>query len=138
MSHVRKQIRDAAVAALTSIGGVYPSRTVPMDHGELPAILVYTNSEEVGRSTVTAYMRTLDLVVEIVADGRFVDDDLDAKVVSVETLLNGSKLGDLCKPLAPVSIAITVDTQGSTPVGRARMTYRCIYFTDIGNPETAV
>lgn len=138
MSHVRQQIRTATVSALSSIGGVFAARTVPLEAQELAAILVYTNSETIARSTVASYMRTLELDVEIVAKGRDVDEQLDALLARVEPLLNDSKLGGLCKPMAPAGIEITVDTSGSTPIGRARMVYRVVYFTDHATPEVAV
>lgn len=136
MSHVRAQIRAAAVAALSGVAAeVSVSRVYPLQ--DLPAVLVYTNAEEITGGTLGAYQRTLDLVIEIVAKGEFYDDDLDALIVSVERALNQSKLGGLSKPLAPTGITITTDA-GSTPIGRARMTYRAIYYTEHATPETAL
>jgi hypothetical protein len=138
MSHVRQQIRAATVAALAPIGGVFASRTIPIESPELPVILVYTNDETIDRATMGAYQRSLNIVVEIVEKGRSVDDDLDALIVRVEDYLNDSKLGGLCKPLAPTGIDVTVDVIGNTPIGRAKITYRVTYFTHFSNPETAV
>jgi hypothetical protein len=138
MSHVRQQIRAATVTALSSIGSVFASRTIPLESPELPAVLVYTNNETIERATMGTYARTLELVTEVVAQGRTFDDDLDAVLVQIETALNQSKLGGLCKPLLAASIDVTVDTSGSTPTGRARLTYQAVYYTDHSSPETAV
>jgi hypothetical protein len=138
MSHVRKQIRDAAVAALASLGGVHATRTVPVDQAELPVILVYTNSEQIERMAVGLYARTLELVVEIVAKGRAVDDELDGLLVSVEPLLNANRLGGLCRPLVLNSISVDVDASGETPIGRARVTYSAVYQTAHADTETSV
>lgn len=138
MSHVRKQIRDAATAALASVGPAYPTRTLPIDSAELPVLLVYTNAEEIERLAVGLYVRTLELVVEIVARGRAVDDDLDALISPVETALNASRLGGLCRPLVLASISISVDASGETPVGRARCSYRAVYQTAHADSETTV
>jgi hypothetical protein len=138
MSHVRKQIRDAAVAALSPVGGVYATRTVPIEIAELPVLLVYTNSEEVERLALDIYGRTLELVVEIVAKGRAVDDDMDALLATIEPLLNANRFGGLCRPLILDSISVSVDATGETPVGRARVAYSAVYQTAHTDAETSV
>ncbi len=138
MSHVRKQIRDAAAAALSSVGGVYATRTVPVEITELPVLLVYTNSEEIDRLAVGIYVRTLELVVEIVTKGRAVDDELDAILAAVEPLLNANRFDGLCRPLILDSISVSVDATGETPVGRARVAYSAVYQTAHTNAETSV
>lgn len=138
MSHVRAQIRAAAVTALAGVGPVYATRTIPVESTDLPVVLIYTNSEEIERLAVGIYVRTLELVVEIVARGRTVDDDLDAKIALTETALNGNRLGSLCRPLAPASIAVEVETGGELPIGRARMTYTAVYQTAHTSPDVSV
>lgn len=138
MSHVRRQIRTATVDALAGIATVYASRTLPIDPAVLPAICVYTNDEQLKRSTMSDAQRDLDLIVEVSEDGTAVDDALDALLVAIESVLNDSTLGGLCKPLALTSISVSVDTGGSTPIGRARLVYRAVYFTDRRNPELSI
>ena len=54
MAHLRKQIRDNFVTALTSLSTtgsrVYASRVYPMAAANLPGLCVYAKSEEVGGS----------------------------------------------------------------------------------------
>jgi hypothetical protein len=134
MSHVRTQIRQATAAALAGIAPVSVSRVWPVE--DLPVLLVYTNDEEIEGGTIGAYQRTVDLVIEICAKGETYDDDLDALLVLVEQALNKSKLGGLCKPLALTEIRITVE-QAASMIGRAKVTYRAIYFTEHSTPDTA-
>jgi hypothetical protein len=137
MSHVRTQIRQAAVAALDGIAAVSASRVYPIAEADLPVLLVWTNDEEITGGTHGAYARELTLAVEAVARGGFVDDDLDALLVSVENALTRSTLGGLCKPLSMTRIEISIEA-GSTPIGRARATFRALYYTQFGNPESAL
>lgn len=137
MSHVRKQIRDAVVAAVGGVATAIASRVYPLAEPDLPILLVYTNDEEIIGGTMGAYRRALDVIVEIVARGDDHDDAIDALIVGVEQALNQNKLGGLCKPLAPTAISISTDV-GSAPIGRARLTYRATYFTEHATPETAV
>ena len=136
MSHVRTQIRQAAVAALASVAAVKEGLDWPLAEEAVPLLLVSTRDEEVQRGSLDTYSRTLDLIVEGVAKGPFVEDGLDALVASTETVLNQSKLGGLCKPLLLQKIEISME-RGATLIGRARMTFRCVYFTSHTNPASA-
>ena len=137
MSHARTQIRAAAVAALEGVAPVSASRVYPIDEAELPVLLVWTNAEEITGGTHGAYARELTLIVEAVARGGTVDDDLDTLLVGVEKALARNTLGGLCKPLAPTAIDINIET-GSALIGRARTTFRVTYYTPFGNPESVL
>lgn len=137
MSHVRTQIRQAAVAALTGLAPVKEGLDWQLAENEVPVLVVSTQDEELERGSLDAYSRTLDLVVEAVAKGPFVQDGLDALIATTEAALNQSKLGGLCKPLLLKSIAVTTE-RAAQLIGRARMTYRCVYFTSQTNPATAI
>jgi hypothetical protein len=137
MSHVRTQIRQAAVAALDGIAPVSASRVYPIAEDELPVLLVWTNDEDISGGTHGAYARELTLVVEAVARGGFVDDELDLMLVGVERALARNSLGGLCKPIMPTSIQITIEA-GSAPIGRARASFRATYYTPVGNPESTL
>lgn len=138
MSHVRTQIRQAAAAALAGLPAtVSTSRAYPLDEAELPALLVSTNAEDIEGGTMGAFRRTLELIVTAVARGSYVDDDLDALAVSVETALNRNTLGGLVVPLGPIRVETTFET-GSAVIGRLAMTFRAIYFTEFDNPQEAL
>jgi hypothetical protein len=137
MSHVRTQIRAAAVDALAGVAPVSASRVYPIAEADLPVLLVWTNEEEITGGTHGAYARELTLIVEAVARGALVDDDLDALLVGVEKALARNPLGGLCKPLTPTAIDISIEA-GSAPIGRARTSFRATYYTSFGNPESAL
>jgi hypothetical protein len=138
MSHVRTQLRQAAAAALASVAPVLVSRVYPVSaEDQLPVLLVYTNAEDIEGHTMGAFKRTVELVVEAVAKGPFVDDDLDTLAVGIEGALNRSTLGNLTRPLVPVTISVGMDTAATT-IGRLRITYRAVYHTGFTAPEVAV
>lgn len=141
MSHVRTQIRDATTAALVAQfsddATVLASRRTPVEADELPAVLVYTNDEEIISATHGIYERAMELIVEVVAQGADIDDALDALLVRAEQTLNANRLGGLCKPLTPATLAAIVDISGNMPTGRHRLTYRAVYYTAHGDPESA-
>ncbi len=68
MAHVRKQIRDAIVTAVTGLtttgSNVFRSRIYPLESGKLPGLCVYTKSETVEFDTLTrsrSIMRDLEV-----------------------------------------------------------------------------
>ena len=138
MSHVRTQLRQAAAAALASVAPVSTSRVYPVEQVELPALLCATRTPRRSTGgTMGAFERTVELVVECLAKGPFVDDDLDTLAAAVETAINRSTLGGLTRPLVPIKFAVSIET-GNTTIGRLRMVYRAVYHTAFASPETAV
>jgi hypothetical protein len=143
MSHVRTQIRTAAVTALASLGGVHASRVYPIQPEELPVYLVYTTAETADYGgefgSMSALERRLQLVIEVVASAQDIDLALDNGMVRVEALIGADiTLGGLCAQCLLGNIEITTSVEGSAPIGRARMTYEAVYRTSIVNPETAL
>jgi hypothetical protein len=92
LAHLRKQIRDNVVTALTGLSTtgskVYASRAYPMAAANLPGLCVYARSEEVETTTITrprTQFRTLTLTVEgfaVATPG--LDNTLDAISLEVE------------------------------------------------------
>jgi hypothetical protein len=143
MSHVRTQIRDAAKAALAAEFGddatVYASRILPLEEADLPAILIYTNTEEIAELEFGGLDRTLTLVVECVAQGDDLDAALDPLLVGAESALNGSVLGGLVASLLPTAgLEVTHSAEGAAPTGRARLTFEARYCTSLADPETPI
>lgn len=136
MSHVRKQIRDAVVTALTPLGGVHASRVYAVQPEELPVYLVYAGPEEITGDFQTLERR-LQVIVEIVADGQDFDDTLDAQLVLVEEALTGD-LSDLLVAMQPLSIEVLATAEGATPISRARITFEALYRTSYTDPETSI
>jgi len=144
--HVRKQIRAAAVTALTGLtttsDRVYDSRVYPMQDANLPGLRIFTPVEssrplEMGQSR--ARERSLTLVVEacVKANTAYADTaDLIAK--EVETALDANNtLGGLCKLIEPGGYEETLSGEGEHPCAIGRMRFEVTYHTRKGSPDTA-
>lgn len=145
MSHVRQQIRDAAVAALTGLtttgARVYASRLRPLADDELPCLLVNTDAEQVTVTDVggAVLMRTLDLSIRCMAKATAdLDDTLDTLLAEVEVALYEETLGGTVKSLELVSVEIEMDDSTDKPVGVLTARYQAIYFSHAGTPGTAL
>lgn len=146
MAHVRKQIRDAFVTALTSgvslaTGGVFGTRIFPLDGGSLPCVAVYTANESsaLGTMGLKTMGRDASVVVEayIRVSGSF-DDDADALAVQIEeSIAADTTLGGIAKDSVLSSTEIDFSGDADTPIGVAKLTYSVMYVTSIGDVETA-
>ncbi|MFQ5510158.1 MAG: hypothetical protein ACE5FN_12620 [Leptospirillia bacterium] len=148
MPHVRTQIRNAVAVALTGLATtgprVHPSRLWPLQQTDLPALLVYTTSDQADyeRSTIgrpRLLWRDLELVVEARASGAAgLDDTLDRIEAEVTAALNlDPTLGGLSKDIDFAGAEIDLD-QAETPVGTNRMTFRVAYRHREDDPNTAI
>lgn len=146
--HVRKQIRDAAKAALTSLtttgARVYASRPddYAMQAAELPGLRVYTKDETVEIITTGPLRRrerTIELIVEacVKATSAY-DDTVDLICKEVETALDADiSLGGLCKDITPTAFSLDIDGAADQPVAVGRMTFAVRYYTEKGTPGVA-
>lgn len=94
MANRRQEIRDAVKAMLTNAtdanANVYVNRVLPTFASKLPSIQVYCGSETSQPRAVNTQksLRTLSLIIEIVADGNDeLDDTLDLISQQVETII---------------------------------------------------
>lgn len=95
--HVRKQLRDAVVLAVTGLATsgakVYAESAKIMQDQHLPGLKVYTDGEDGADETISSpsvRLRTVNLVVECVAKtDAGMDDLLDQMAAEVETALAG-------------------------------------------------
>lgn len=146
MAHVRKQIRDALAAKLTSDvalvrRNVFSTRVFPLDGGKLPCISVYTSSE--GSELLTMGAKTLRRGVSVVveayirATGVF-DDDADAIAVQVEAAVaSDTTLGGVAKDTVLTSTEIEFSGDAEQPIGVARLTFDVLYVTSIDDASQA-
>jgi hypothetical protein len=146
MAHVRKQIRDRiestlATAVTLATGGVYASRVYPLTEAKLPAVTVYTSSEQSDLQTMGARTLVRDLSVGVDIYVRMTstfDDDVDAIATQIEEALAADyTLNGLSKDTVLNSTEIEFSGETEQPVGIARLTYRVRYVTTIGDVETA-
>jgi len=146
MAHVRKQIRDAIVTALTGLtttgSNVFRSRIYPLEQTKLPGICVFTRSEAVEFDTLTmarSINRVLDVIVEgyvsVTAD---YDNTLDQIAVEVEEALAADvTLGGLAKDLQVTAFEADFSADGEQPVAVGRFTVTVQYRTAENDVETA-
>ena len=116
MTHIRQQVRDAAITAVTglTVGAttvqVYGSRAVPVQSAKLPALLVYTAQDQVAYVTMTPpRTRTHDiqLIVEVLVQGvDGCDDTLDSLAEAIETqVLTDITLGGIARDVQVTNTA---------------------------------
>ncbi|HZQ01414.1 MAG TPA: hypothetical protein VFB13_17850 [Reyranella sp.] len=147
-THVRQQIRAKAVSLLRGLAttgpNVYPGRSWPTGAAQLPALLVYTRTEQAQDATMMA--QTLQLrTVELVVEGRCrtasqePDDELDEIALEVETaLLASGAFGTLIKSIElKRSISASLASQDRRS-GEIELTFDIEYLTAAGAPATAL
>ena len=147
MAHVRKTIREyfgTQLTGLTTTGSnVFESRVYPMQAAKLPAIIIYTTSEESNEDafgTKRMQNRLVDVNVEgyVRAISNF-DDTLDQIAVEVEeAILDDPKLGGLAVNTELTGTEATYSGDSEQPVGTIRLTFQVQYRTESGQPETAI
>jgi hypothetical protein len=142
MSHVRQQIREAVVAALTGLATtgsrVHASRLRPQGDAGLPCLLVTTESEEVVETSILGLQRR-ELVVQVRGYAKAtgaLDDTLDTIAAEVETALGADvTLGGLAKgSLLLAGIDIDFDDALDKPVGVVVLQFKAGYYTVAGAP----
>ncbi|MFZ9079456.1 MAG: hypothetical protein ACO23H_13045 [Alphaproteobacteria bacterium] len=147
MAHVRKQIRDAVITAVTGLtttgSNVFRSRIYPLEQSKLPGLCVFTRSENVEFDTLTisrSVSRVLDVIIEgyVSATSNY-DDTLDQIAVEVEEALAADvTLGGLAKDTQVTAFEADFSGDGEQPVAVGRFTVTVQYRTAENDVETAV
>ncbi len=147
MAHVRKQIRDAVITAVTGLtttgSNVFRSRIYPLEQTKLPGLCVFTRSEVVEFDTLTisrSVSRVLDVIIEgyVSATSNY-DDTLDQIAVEVEEALAADvTLGGLAKDTQVTAFEADFSGDGEQPVAVGRFTVTVQYRTAENDVETAV
>tara|TARA_R100001530_G_scaffold118766_1_gene85896 strand:+ start:46 stop:492 length:447 start_codon:yes stop_codon:yes gene_type:complete len=145
-NHIRQQIRERVASDLTGLtttgSNVFQSRVYPLSAGELPGLLIYTNSEEsepIEQGADRLLERTLRLsiegYVEAIANS---DDTIDTICKEVETALASDRtLNSLAKDCYLTSTDTSFEGTGDKPVGFVQMIFTIDYFTLEQSPDTA-
>ena len=144
-SHIRKQIRDAAVVALTNLTTtstrVFENRVYDLQDTDLPGLRIYTNNEDVEISSY-GYSRLLDrsleLVVECCAKSTTFDDTVDLMIQEVEVAIAANQGMGGAKYVQLKRIEIEMAGEGEKPIGVARMTFEVPYITALATPDAAL
>ena len=146
MSHVRRQIREAAATALAGLATtgsrVFQSRIHPLRDADLPCLLISTDDEQIEAENAVSggeLTRELVLTVRGVAKATAnLDDTLDGIAEEVEPVLNGASLGGLVKRCTLERIRVEMDDTLEKPAGVIALEYRTTYFTSPALPGTAL
>lgn len=147
MAHVRKQIRDAIVAATTGLSitgsNVFRSRIYPIEQTKLPGLCIFTKSEAVEFDTLTmsrSVNRVLDVTIEAYVSATInYDNTLDEIAVEVEEALAADPtLGSLAKDTQVTAFEADFSGDGEQPVAIGRFTVTVQYRTSETDVETAV
>ena len=146
MAHVRKQIRDAIVTAVTGLtttgSNVFRSRIYPLEQSKMPGLCVFTRSEAVEFDTMTlarSVSRVLEVQVEAYVNATAdYDNTLDQIAVEVEEALAANvTLSGLSKDVQVTSFEVDFSGDGERPVAIGRFTVTVEYRTVENDVETA-
>jgi hypothetical protein len=147
MAHVRDQVRDAVLAAVTGLTttkkSAFASRVHPVSDTELPCILVFTRSESSVPITMGSPRRIArELVVMVegyvkATDGY--DDKLDKISKEVEAALyNNPSLQSLIRDIFLSDTEIKLAGDSEKPVAVISMSFTAKYHTAENDSETFI
>ena len=143
MPHPRQTIREAVAARLReNFERVFSSRAKPLFDQDLPAVLVYTNSEQVKQERWDTdgfgpLTRELDLFVEAVDTGKDdIDGKLDALAEKVEAALDGWEVPSHKNAILRFKGTDTdINIDGNKTYGAVRLAFSLTYQTETKNDD---
>ena len=147
MAHVRKSIRDNITTTLTGLtttgSNVFQTRLFPIEESKVPALCIYTKSEESEYATLTTprtQTRALEVMVEAYVKGTAnLDNTIDTISVEVEeALATDVTRGGYAKDTRITSVDIDYSGEAEQSVGVARFTVAVDYATVENDVEAAV
>ena len=145
-AHVRSQIRDALAGVLRNLpttgARVFASRVYPLADADLPALLIFTDSETSATATFSGsgiQSRKLSLTVKAIAkEAAGLDNLLDQMCMECEAAATAGSLEPLARSLELTGTTIALEGTAELPTGAATMTFDCEYFTARNAPDTAL
>tara|TARA_B110000483_G_scaffold201736_1_gene242938 strand:- start:57 stop:500 length:444 start_codon:yes stop_codon:yes gene_type:complete len=147
MAHVRQQIRERVVTVLTGLtttgNNVFETRIYPLQNTALPALIVYTNSEEsepevIGTNRLMS--RNLSLTVECyVKQTSNPNDGVDTICEEVEkAIANDTTLNGLAKDCYVSSTDTEKNSEGEKPLLVTTLIFLINYYVKEQAPDVAV
>lgn len=140
-NHLRRQIRDAAKAALTGLtttgSRVYTGRSRPLGRAHQPSLLIYT-PQETSRRAVNGHPPILERTVQLMIEGRVSnanepDDLLDDIAKEVEAAMwTNRALGGLVFNTRLGATDSVTEAEGERQIGGIRLTYEVTFQTPEG------
>lgn len=148
--HLRKQIRDAMVAAVTGLAttgtNAFGTRIHPVEAARLPAVLVYATEETSDTTTLgvdgTQQRITTFEVACVARKAAGVEDEIDQIALEVEQALHtsfaGGALAALVKRLELVTWEFEFDPEADQPLAAGILSYLAEYGTKESDPTTPI
>lgn len=145
-AHIRKQIRDAAVTALTGLtttgAHVFPSAVYPLQDKDLPALRIDTGDEDIQVETVLSdppLERMLQLLIQAcVKQNATYNDTVDTIISEVEIAIAAHQALGGAKYVALRTIKLELAGEGEKPIAIVTMTFEVPYFTAQSAPDVAL
>lgn len=146
MTHIRTQVRAAAVSALsaltTTATRVFTGRPYPLQASERPGLVVEVLAERVEVVAMNAdptLLRTLQLTVIGYTEGDDIEDRLDVIGAEVEAALGANPtLGGVALDTTLSAVDLDVDSEGTKRQGEIRMTFMVMTRTTRAVPTVFV
>lgn len=146
--HVRQQIIEAAVLALTGLEStgarVYESREREIPVADLPALLVYGRPEQSAPMTMGGPNRKMERQLTLAVEGltaTTADSDAGVNQLALEVeraLCNDPTLGGVCRDLFLSSTDPNARAESELRTGRIQMNFTVTYHTRASNPAESV
>ena len=146
-NHIRQQIRERVGTTLTGLtttgSNVFQSRVYNLENAKLPAIIIYTKSEDsklLEMGSTRTLQRNLSLVVEayVKANTNF-DDTIDTIAKEVEAAMGADvSHNSLARDTFLDSTEINYNAEGEQPVAVMTMVYNINYLTTEATADVAL
>ena len=146
-NHIRQQIRERVGTTLTGLtttgSNVFQSRVYNLEDSKLPAIIIYTKSEDselLEMGSTRTLQRNLSLVVEayVKANSNY-DDTIDTIAKEVEAVMGADVThNDLARDSFLDSTEINYNCEGEQPIAVMTMVYNIIYLTTETTADVAL
>jgi len=147
VAHLRNQIRDAVITALTGLSttgsNVFRSRIYPLESNKIPGLCVFSKSEATTFDTLKrprSINRVLEIGVEAYVKGTTgYDNTIDQICLEIEEALYANRtLGGNAQDVMITGFEADFNGDGDQPVSRATLTIEVQYQTLEDNPDVAV
>lgn len=146
--HVRQKIRNKFTALLKEIpafnNNVYESRVHQLVSDDMPAALVYSESETIEPATKgnrpAIQKRFVETAVYAFAKAEDkVENSLDALTEMIESkICSDPTLGGLVFQTSLLNTVLQIDSEPNSPIGAARMSFMSIVHTQSGNAASTI
>jgi hypothetical protein len=139
--HPRQQIREAVANRLKEVNTkaknrVFTSRAKPIFDQDMPAIIIYTNEENIKQERwdtdgFGALTRELDIFIEAIDKGKEeLDDNLDALALEIENALDGWEIPNRKSSILKfIGTDMDMSIDGKSIYGAIRLSFSLSYRT---------